>query len=80
MRTTEEVPAVKHLRSLALGANWLGAHAVIWAVAAHLGAAIAAVEVVLAVTVILTALFGPDRFSDRAFRLLRRESPRRASE
>jgi hypothetical protein len=63
----------RHARSSALGVNALAVHAATWAVAARLGAVVAAVEILLTVTVVLTALFAPDKFSDRAFRLLRRD-------
>jgi hypothetical protein len=63
----------KHVRLPALGVSVLAVHAATWAVAARLGAAVGAVEILLAVTVVLTALFAPDKFSDRAFRLLRRD-------
>jgi len=39
-----------------------------------IAAVLAAVEVLLVVIVVLTALFGPEKFSDRAFRLLRRDA------
>jgi hypothetical protein len=74
----EAGPARRQIRPAVFGANVLAAHAATWAVAERLGAGVAAVEVLLAVIVILTALFGPDKFSDRAFRLLRRDAPRRA--
>jgi hypothetical protein len=62
------------VRSTAFGANALAVHVATWAAAERLGAVVAAVEVVLFVTVVLTALFGPEKFSDRAFRLLRRDA------
>jgi hypothetical protein len=69
---TEVGPVRRYIRSTAFGANVLGVHAATWAVSERLGAVVAAIEVLLFVTIVLTALFGREKFSDRAFRLLRR--------
>jgi hypothetical protein len=50
--------------------GFAGAHAALWLTAPHLCAAIAFLEIVLTVTIILTALSAPREFSERAFRLL----------
>jgi len=63
----------RQIRSTAaFGANVLAVHAATWVAAERLGAVVAAIEVLLFVTVVLTALFGREKFSERAFRLLRR--------
>jgi uncharacterized membrane protein (DUF485 family) len=48
----------------------VGAQATPWLATSYLGVAVTTVEIVLAITVILTALFGSERYSSRAFRLL----------
>jgi hypothetical protein len=48
----------------------LGTHAATWLAAPNLGEIIVLVEIALTVAVILTAAYGPDKYSSRAFRLL----------
>lgn len=48
-----------------------GAHLALYVVLPRLAMAIIVLEAVLAVTVILTALYAPDKYSNRAFTLLR---------
>jgi hypothetical protein len=62
---------VRPARSATLIAGALGLHAAS-AVLPWLWAVLAAAAAALAAIVIMTALFGPEKFSARAFRLLRR--------
>ncbi|MEU8193437.1 hypothetical protein AB0C10_06610 [Microbispora amethystogenes] len=52
------------------------APAAVWVVHPVLSAVIAGVGAAAGLVVVLTALFGSDRFSERAFRLLRRLADR----
>ncbi|MDF5751755.1 hypothetical protein [Spongiactinospora sp. TRM90649] len=60
-----------------------GVHTALWAGAPGLAAALTLLEAALAATVVLTALYAPERLSDRAFRMLpwtaRAPARRRAS-
>jgi hypothetical protein len=47
-----------------------GVHAITWLAAPRLGQVIIIVEIMLTITVMLTALYAPQEFSSRAFRLL----------
>ena len=57
-------------RSTAIGAGVLGIHMAVWATIPQLGFTMIGIGAALAMTVILTALYAPQKFSDRAFRLL----------
>jgi hypothetical protein len=64
------LPAL-HGRLASIGIGALGAPTGAWLACPSFGLAIAAAEVAVVSAVILTALYGSDRLSKRAFRLLR---------
>jgi hypothetical protein len=55
---------------LAGAAFGMGTQAALWLTASYLAMAFSILEAVLAITVILTALYAPDKYSIRAFKLL----------
>jgi hypothetical protein len=61
------VPRVVGLTGAVFGA---GTQAALWVVAPHLAVAVAILESSMAIAVILTALYAPEKYSTRAFRLL----------
>ena len=61
-------PTTSALWSAALGVA--GIRGTLWLTPLHLGEDLVIIEVALAIMVILTALYAPRRFSDRAFRML----------
>jgi hypothetical protein len=60
----------KSFRQAGLGVGVLGTHAATWLTAPNLGEIIVLVEIALTAAVIITAIYGPDKYSSRAFRLL----------
>jgi hypothetical protein len=58
-------------RPVAAGVTALGAPVVVWVLHPVLGAIAASAELAVALTIVVTALFGSPDLSDRAFRLLR---------
>jgi hypothetical protein len=60
----------KSFRQAGLSVGVLGTHAATWLTAPNLGEIIVLVEIALTAAVILTATYGPDKYSSRAFRLL----------
>ncbi|WP_405141990.1 hypothetical protein OG589_32795 [Sphaerisporangium sp. NBC_01403] len=60
-----------HRRLAVLTTAAAGVPAAAWAIHPALSAAISAVEAAAGLTVVATALYGCDRHSERAFRLLR---------
>jgi hypothetical protein len=58
------------VRSLSAAAGFTGPQAVLWILTAKVAAAVTIAEVVLAVTIVLTALFGPEKISHRAFQMI----------
>lgn len=60
----------KSFRQQGLIVGVLGTHAATWLTAPSLGEIIVLVELALTVAVVLTATYGPDKYSSRAFRLL----------
>jgi hypothetical protein len=60
----------KSFRQAGLREGVLGAHAATWLTAPNLGEIIVLVEIALTAAVILTAIYGPGKYSSRAFRLL----------
>jgi len=64
------VPRDLLARRLTCSALGAGTHTALWLIVPHLAAAITILEIAIATMVILTALYAPNNYSSRAFRLL----------